>query len=117
MNERHVVHARSEMRQQIANPLAAPAMLLPAPRARHHYTGVALEQLDLLARIPLLSGLLDQPRLVVERVALACRPRHEELHDTFRSRTRLCLPAEQTRERDAAKSPTVVPEKRPPVHR
>ena len=77
MKERDVVHASRRMRQQVADPLAALAVLLPAPRARHHHTGVALEQLDLFAGIQLLAGMLDQSRLVVERVALARGAGHE----------------------------------------
>ena len=42
-----------------------------------------LEELDLLARLPLLTVALDQERLVVEHVALAGRPGHEELDDAL----------------------------------
>ena len=45
--------------------------------------GRALKQLDLLAGVERLAVALDQLGLVVERVALAGRARHEELHDAL----------------------------------
>ena len=68
-----------QVRHQVADPLAALAVLLPLPGALHHAPGRALEQLDLAAGVELLAVLLDQQRLVVERVALAGRARHEQL--------------------------------------
>ena len=71
-------------RHQVAHPLAALAVLLPLPRAGHADAGVALKQLDLFARIERLARSCDQRWLVVERVALTGRARHEQLHDAFR---------------------------------
>jgi hypothetical protein len=86
MNERDVVGAVRNVRHQAAHPFAALAVLLPIPRALHHFAGIALEQLDLAAGIELLPTALDQPRLVVERVALTGRAGHEQLHDAARLR-------------------------------
>ena len=81
--ERDVVDAGRQVRHEIADPAAALAVLPPFPGAGHHRAGLALEQLDLAARIELLAVPLDQRRLVVERVALAGRARHEELNDAL----------------------------------
>ena len=56
-------------------------MLGPIPRARHHGPGAALEELNLSSGVERLPAALDQERLVVEHVALACSPGHKELDD------------------------------------
>ena len=82
--KRDIVHASRRMREQVAYPFPRLAVLLPAPRARHDHTRVALEEFNLLTRIELLSGKFDQSRFVIKRVALARSPRHEQLNDAFR---------------------------------
>ena len=74
-DERDVVNARSRVRKQVADPLAALSVLLPTPRARHHHARIALKQLHLFARIPLFAGVLDQPRLVIEQCRTGWRLR------------------------------------------
>ena len=74
---------RRQVRNEIADPLAALAVLPPFPRAGHHGAGLALEQLDLAPRVELLAVLLDQRRLIVKRVALAGRARHEQVNDSL----------------------------------
>ncbi len=83
MDKRHVVDAGSQMRHQVAHPLTALAILLPAPGACHAGAGITLKQLDLLAGVERLAVELDQLGLVVERVALAGGAGHEHLHDAF----------------------------------
>ncbi len=58
-------------------------MLLPFPRALHDRTGITLEEFDLAPGIELFATLLNNQRLVVERVHLAGSARHEELHDAL----------------------------------
>ena len=81
MDERHLVDATGQVRNQIADPFAALAALPPLPGALHARAGVALKQFDLLARIKRLAVAANQLRLVIERVALARRARHKQLHD------------------------------------
>ena len=93
-----------------------------------HAPGRALEQLDLAAGVELLAVPLDQRRLVVERVALAGRAGHEQLHDPLgpgpvmqaavRGRRAAGgrggeqpLAPEQVRQGDAAQTAAGVPEK------
>ena len=49
MDERHVVDTLGQVRQQIADPLAALAVPPPLPGALHHGAGVALKQFQLAA--------------------------------------------------------------------
>ena len=79
--ERDVVDTGRQVRQQVADPVAALAVLPPFPGAGHDGARLALEQLDLAAGIELPAVSLDERGFVVERVALAGRARHEELHD------------------------------------
>ena len=92
-----------------------------------HRARAALEQLDLAAGVERLAVPLDQLGLVVERVALAGRPRHEELHDPLgpapdgagrrsgpprrrRRRRPAAARPEQVRQRDAAQAAAGLPE-------
>ena len=61
------------MRHQAADPLATLSLLPPRPRALHALSRLALEQLDLLARIERLAVAADEIGLVIERIALAGR--------------------------------------------
>ena len=53
--ERDIVDAGRQVRQQTADPLAALAKLPPFPGARHHGARLALKELDLAAGIELLA--------------------------------------------------------------
>jgi hypothetical protein len=79
--ERDVVDTGCEMRQQVADPLAALAVAAPFPGAGHDRTRLALKQLDLAAGIEFLAGSPDDVRFIIECVALTGRARHEELYD------------------------------------
>ncbi len=111
MHKRHIVHARRLMRKQIAHPFPALTTLLPGPRARHDRSRVTLEQFHLLARIPLLTGLLNQQRLVVEAIALRRSPGKKDLHHTLRPRLGSLCALQHLRQRDAAQPPAVSPQK------
>src|SRR5687767_5032140 len=83
MEKRHLVHARSQMRDQGAHPFAAGSVLPPFPRALHDGTGIALEEFNLAPWIELFATLLNHQRLVVERIHLTGGTGHEELHDAL----------------------------------
>src|SRR6516225_7682148 len=83
MNERHIVHTGTEVRDEIAHPFSALAVLFPVPGTFHQRAWVALEQFHFAAGVELLAGAFDELRLVIKRVALAGGAGHEELHDTF----------------------------------
>jgi len=134
MNERHLIDATAEARDQAAKPFSGLAVRLPIPRAFHAGPRLALEQLDLAARIEFFAVAFDQLRLVVKRVALARRARHEELNHPLglgavmeaavqllpRQRRRRvgqgALITEQIRERNPAEAAAETPEKFPPIN-
>src|SRR5438093_9612625 len=71
------------MWNQAGHPFAASAMLLPCPRALHDRTGITLEEFDLAPGIKLFAALLNDQRLIVERIHLAGSTRHEKLHNAL----------------------------------
>ena len=94
--ERHVIHARCQMRQQTAHPAAA----LPVPfelkaRLEHgaRFAGGRFHAFA-CARIKLLPVTLHQLGFVVEQIHLACAAVHEKLDHAFRPR-RVMRPAAQ----------------------
>src|SRR5262249_7347846 len=77
IDERHIVHAFCQMREQGADPSPALPVLLPLPWAGHDRARRALKKLDLAARIEFLPVTLYQLRFVVKCIALARRAGHE----------------------------------------
>src|SRR6185437_10905173 len=86
MDKGDVIRARADMRDEIADPLAALAPWLPVPRTLHHGARIALKKFHPAAGIELFAAALDEFRLVVKRVALARGARHEQLNDASRPR-------------------------------
>ena len=118
-----------KVRHQAAHPLAAFAVLLPAPWALHHSARLALEQLDLAPRVERFTMLFDQQWFVVVKIALAGGTRHEELdHPTRpcrvmqptaspaarfgrrRIRCEQAFRAKQVRKRDTSQAASGVPQ-------
>src|SRR6266568_8697473 len=85
MNECHIVRTGAEVRDEIADPFAALAVLFPIPRTFHHRARIALEQFHFAARFKFFSAAFDELGFVIERITLAGRSRHEQLHDAFGS--------------------------------
>jgi hypothetical protein len=79
VDEREVVDDLPERGDAVVDVLPGLPVPLPLPRRRERLARGRLEQLDLLARVPRLAVIADEPGLVVERVALAGRPGHEQL--------------------------------------
>src|SRR5690349_21466485 len=86
MDEGDVIRAGTDMRDEIADPLAAFAPGLPVPWTLHHGTRVALKKFHPAAGIELFAAAFDELRLVVKRVALARGARHEQLNDASGAR-------------------------------
>src|SRR3954447_6502815 len=81
MDKSDFVHAPRKLRNEVADPLSAPAVLLPFPRAFHAIFRGALKEFNFPARIEFLAMPPDQFGLIVERIALARGSGHEQLHD------------------------------------
>src|SRR6266404_1165013 len=127
MNEGHIVRAGAEVRDEIADPFSALAVLSPVPGTFHHCPRIALEQFHFAAGFKFFSAAFDQLRLVIERVTLAGCSRHEQLHHAFGSGPMMqaavpfgtrsgslgkqSLLAEQMSHGDAAEASSEAPEK------
>jgi hypothetical protein len=86
VQESDVVGAGTNMRNKVTDPFGRLSILLPAPGAFHDRARIALEKLDLFARIKFLAMALQEFRFVIERVALAGGSGHEELNNPFGAR-------------------------------
>src|SRR5262252_9593520 len=132
MNEGNVVDTRTEMRNKIADPFAALAVLFPLPRALHYRAWVTLKQFHFAAGIKLFAASFDKFRFVIKSIALAGGARHKQLDDSpgfswmvqsavqFRTRcgsvSEQSLLREQMDHRDAAQPAAKPPKKFAPVN-
>src|SRR6266436_287745 len=85
MNEGDIVGTGAEVRDEVADPFAALAVLFPVPGTFHHRARIALEQLHFATGFKFFSAAFDELGFVIERITLAGRSRHEQLHDAFGS--------------------------------
>ena len=120
MNEGDVIDALAERSDAIVDPFSALAVAPPVPRRFMRLTGVGLEQFYFLAGIPRLAMIADQPRFVIEGIALAGGAGHEELYDALGPGSEMgsgkqTVGIEQAGQRDPAKSAAELPEKLPPI--
>src|SRR2546426_11340785 len=84
MDKRHLVHLPREMREKVADPSAAPAVLAPGEGRFHQRTDRVLKEpglvVEALQRLAVAPG---QFRFVVERVDLAGTAIGEDPDDGF----------------------------------
>ena len=85
MNERHIVRTGAEVRDEIADPFTALAVLFPVPGTFHYRARIALEQFHFAAGFKFFSAAFNELGFVIERITLAGCARHEQLHDAFGS--------------------------------
>ena len=83
MDEGHIVDTLGHGGEEVADPLAGLAVLLPGPGAGHDDAGVALEEFDFFAGVPGLALFFDEAGLVVEGVALAGGTGEKDLDYAF----------------------------------
>ena len=83
MNEGHIVRTGAEVRDEVADPFSALAVLFPVPGTFHYRAGIALKQFHFAAGLKFFSAAFDEFGLVSERVTLAGCARHEQLDDAF----------------------------------
>ena len=83
VKKRQVVHALRQVREEVAHPLAALAVLLERERAFQQPAGLAEEGVDFALAGQLLSVMLCEVRLVVEGIDMADAAGAEDLHDAL----------------------------------
>src|SRR5207253_31162 len=108
-----VVNDFAERGGDLREMFAAVTELLPFPGRGEGGAQTALEEFDLLARVPRLAGALLKLRLIVEQVEVAGGSCHEELDDALGLGRKLWRRGtrEQRSEGDAAEAAAGVPEK------
>jgi hypothetical protein len=123
VNERDVVHAGAERRDDLAELLAALAVGLEVPHRPEPGAEAVLKRLHLLAEIGGLAVAFDQLRFEIKQIDVTRRPGHEQLHDAFglgwvmehargrAGKLREEVPAEQVGQGDSAKAAAKPPEK------
>ena len=97
LKEGDVIHTRPDVRQDIADPLAALSTLLPCPGAVHDHARLALKQLDLLARIPRLACFPIEQGLVIVEIELRWRTMLEQIDHALRLRRMMRQPGQTRR--------------------
>ena len=88
MDKAEIIHDLSYLRENIADPLSALAVLLKPKIGRRESTLGVTERLAIYELRPLTS-ISGKGRLVVKGVDLRWTARHEELNDVLRSRSKV----------------------------